>query len=87
MVCIVSLMGVRRFFAVGWDCDIGLFLVVKMGLKVVCDFYTHFYTFGQWRLERRMDIGFVLICSVSGCTFNPFVVGSTPAGPTKIIKS
>ncbi len=29
-----------------------------------------------------MDKGFAIECEFFGCTFNPFVVGSTPAGPT-----
>jgi hypothetical protein len=56
-----------------------------MRLKVVRYFYTHFYTFVQRGLERRMDNGFLIACNVIGCTFNPFVVGSTPARPTKVI--
>ena len=61
-------------------------LEVKIRLKVVHEFYTHFYTFGQWGLGRCMDSGFSIECANLGCTFNPFVVGSTPAGPTKILK-
>ncbi len=32
-----------------------------------------------------MDSGFAIKCANLGCTFNPFVVGSTPAGPTKTL--
>jgi hypothetical protein len=60
MVCIVSLIGVRRFLAVGSDCVERVVFEVKTGLKVVHDFYTHFYTFGQWGLGRSMDKGFEL---------------------------
>ena len=58
MVCIDSLIGVRRFLAVGLDCVERVVLEVKIRLKVVHEFYTHFYTFGQGSLERCMDSGF-----------------------------
>ena len=53
MVCIVSLIGVRRFLAVGSDCVERVVFEVKIGLKVVHDFYTHFYTFTK---ENSFDI-------------------------------
>ena len=56
----------------------------KIGLNSVCEFYTQLYTFRQRGLEKRMDKGFAGEYEFFGCTFNPFVVGSTPAGPTKI---
>ncbi len=59
-VCIVSLMGVRRFLAVVLDCVEGVDLEVKLRLKVVCEFYTHFYTLSQWSLGRRMGKEFLL---------------------------
>ena len=31
-----------------------------------------------------MDTSFGVVYNYSKCTFNPFVVGSTPAGPTKL---
>ncbi len=77
-------MGVRRFLPVVLDWVDGGNLEVKIRLKVVHEFYTHFYTFGQWGLGRRMDGGFMIEYAHLGCTFNPFVVGSTPAGPTNI---
>ena len=79
-------MGVRRFLAVVLDCVEGVDLEVKLRLKVVYEFYTHFYTLSQWSLGRRMGKEFLLQYDLLGCTFNPFVVGSTPAGPTKIRK-
>jgi hypothetical protein len=53
-------MGVRRFLAAGLDRVEGLVWEFKVGQKVVHEFYTHFYTFGQWSLERCMVIGFLV---------------------------
>ena len=62
----------------------GSFLSGTMRQDLVCEFYTQLYTFRQRGLEKRMDKGFAGEYEFFGCTFNPFVVGSTPAGPTKI---
>ncbi len=56
-------MGVRRFLAVGLDCVERVVSEVKMRLKVLPEFYTHFYTFGQWGLGRCMGDGFAVECS------------------------
>ena len=79
-------MGLRRFLAAGSDCVEIVFLEVKIGRKIVSDLYTELYTFRQEHLERRMDKGFSVGWWIVESTFNPFVVGSTPAGPTKYKK-
>jgi hypothetical protein len=61
-----------------------VFLEVKIGRQIVSDLYTELYTLSQEHLERRMDKGFVIKIWITECTFNPFVVGSTPAGPTSL---
>ncbi len=53
-------MGVRRFLPVVLDWVDGGNLEVKIRLKVVHEFYTHFYTFGQWGLGRCMGNGFAV---------------------------
>ena len=54
----------------------------KIGPKVASDFYTQLYTFCQRSSGRRMDARFLGSYDFENCTFNPFVVGSTPARPT-----
>ena len=75
-------MGLRRFFADCSDCTEEGVLGVKIGPKVASDFYTQLYTFCQRSLGTRMDARFFDSYDFENCTFNPFVVGSTPARPT-----
>ena len=82
IVFIVSLMGLRRFFAAGAACLVESVLLIKVVQMVVCDFYTELYTICQRSLGKRMDTSFGVVYNFGKCTFNPFVVGSTPAGPT-----
>jgi hypothetical protein len=82
MVCIVSLMGVRRFLAVEGDCVLGGVFEGKVGQKWCFDFYTWFYTLGQHTAVCLIYAGFVIELKVGDCTFNPFVTGSTPVRPT-----
>ena len=71
-------MGLRRFFADCSDCTEEGVLGVKIGPKVASDFYTQLYTFCQRSLGTRMDARFFDGYDFENCTFNPFVVGSTP---------